>query len=252
MAGGAIADGEAIAVAYDGQSRLWVQTREPAALVAPGFNLRITLSTDSRADTGWAVFHSNSGGNIACASCHPEGGEDGHIWQFANLGPRRTQSLRGDVGPTAPFHWNGEFADFDALLGDVYVGRMSGPNLASDQKQALLGWVDSIPLLPQSPPADPAAVARGQALFEDAAHVGCTTCHAGAELTDNATVDVGTGGLFQVPRLIGVGWRAPFMHDGCAQTLTDRFGSCGGTQHGTTAQLTAAQIADLVAYLNTL
>lgn len=251
-------DGEAIAVAFDANEHLWVQTREPAALqrIGPSFSVdaTITLSTDSRADTAWAVFHSNSGASVACASCHPEGGEDARVWQFDGLGPRRTQSLRGHVGGTEPFHWGGELATFDALVGEVYQKRMGGPVLAPDQEAALSNWVDAIPTLPQSPPADAAAVARGKALFEDTTHAACTSCHSGPELTNNATVDVGTGGKFQVPRLVGVGWRAPFLHDGCAATLTDRFTACGGTTdlHGVTSQLTAAQISDLVAYVSTL
>ena len=250
--------GEAIAVAYDAGEHLWVQTREPATLQrissSFGVDATITLSTYSRADTAWAVFHSNSGASIACASCHPEGGEDARVWQFDGLGPRRTQSLRGHVGGTEPFHWGGELANFGALVNEVYQGRMGGPVLAADQQTALLAWIDAIPLLPQSPPADAAAVARGQALFQDTTHAACTTCHSGPELTNNSTVDVGTGGKFQVPRLVGVGWRAPFLHDGCAATLTDRFTGCGGTTdlHGVTSQLTASQIADLVAYLSSL
>ncbi|HEX9103370.1 MAG TPA: cytochrome c, partial [Polyangia bacterium] len=248
-------DGEAIALAYDASDRLWVQTREPAKLQlvdAPGTT--VTLSTASRADTAWAVFHSNSSASVACASCHPEGGEDGRVWQFDKIGPRRTQSLRGHVGGTEPFHWGGDLPTFDALVGEVYLRRMAGPPLAPDQEQALFAWINAIPTLPQSPPADAAAVTRGKALFEDTAHAACSSCHSGAELTNNATVDVGTGGKFQVPRLVGVGWRAPFLHDGCAATLTDRFTSCGGTTdlHGVTSGLTAAQVADLVAYLSTL
>ena len=250
--------GEAIALGSDGTGNLWVQTREPAALerVSSSGNVdaTVSLSTDSRADTAWAVFHSNSGASVACASCHPEGGEDGRVWLFDALGPRRTQSLRGHVGGTEPFHWGGDLMDFDALVGEVYLRRMAGPMLAPDQKDALFAWINAIPLLPQSPPADPAAVARGKALFEDTTHAACSTCHSGPELTNNSTVDVGTGGGFQVPRLLGVAWRAPFLHDGCAKTLTDRFTSCGGTtdQHGVTSGLTAAQISDLVAYLSTL
>ena len=251
-------NGEAIALGADSAGNLWVQTREPASLQRVSslstVDASVTLSTDSRADTAWAVFHSNSGANIACASCHPEGGEDARVWQFDALGPRRTQSLRGHIGGTEPFHWGGEETDFGALVGEVYLRRMSGPTLDAEQQSALFAWINAIPLLPQSAPADPAAVARGKALFEDTAHAGCTSCHSGAELTNNSTVDVGTGGMFQVPRLVGVAWRAPFLHDGCAATLTDRFTSCGGTSdlHGATSQLTPAQIADLVAYVSTL
>jgi cytochrome c peroxidase len=100
---------------------------------------------------------------------------------------------------------------------------------------------------------DAAAVARGEALFNDSQNVGCVSCHAGNLLTDNATVDVGTGAAFQVPSLRGVIWRAPYLHDGRAPTLTDRFSSVGGgDQHGLTSKLSADQISDLVAYLGTL
>ena len=74
-------------------------------------------------------------------------------------------------------------------------------------------------------------------------------------LTNNQTVDVGTSGLFQVPSLRGVGWRPPYLHNGCAPTLAARFGnaSCdGGDMHGKTSQLTQAQIGDLVAFLESL
>jgi hypothetical protein len=43
------------------------------------------------------------------------------------------------------------------------------------------------------------------------------------------------------------------MHDGCAATLRDRFGACGGgDNHGHTSQLTPAELDDLIAYLESL
>jgi mono/diheme cytochrome c family protein len=97
------------------------------------------------------------------------------------------------------------------------------------------------------------AVERGRTLFESAA-VGCTTCHTGRDFTNGSSYDIGTGGTFQVPQLHSLAARAPFMHDGCAATLADRFGSkCGGDQrHGNTSQLSPAEIGDLIAYLETL
>jgi hypothetical protein len=74
-------------------------------------------------------------------------------------------------------------------------------------------------------------------------------------LTNNSTVDVGTGRPLQVPSLRGVQWRAPFMHDGCAATLADRFGNTtcgGGDKHGVTSTLKPADVADLTAYLQSL
>ena len=59
--------------------------------------------------------------------------------------------------------------------------------------------------------------------------------------------------MVKVPSLVGVGGRAPYMHDGCAATLRDRFGACGGgDNHGHTSQLSDAELADLIAYLDSL
>jgi CxxC motif-containing protein (DUF1111 family) len=60
--------------------------------------------------------------------------------------------------------------------------------------------------------------------------------------------------MFQVPSLSDVGSRAPFMHDGCASNLAARFspGCGGGDKHGVTSQLSAAQLADLMAFLESL
>ena len=81
----------------------------------------------------------------------------------------------------------------------------------------------------------------------------CASCHSGSRLTNNQSVDVGTGEVLQVPSLVGIGWRAPFMHNGCASTLFDRFDpKCGGAKHGDIADLTKDQIADIVAFVETL
>jgi hypothetical protein len=66
-------------------------------------------------------------------------------------------------------------------------------------------------------------------------------------------VDVGTGGSFKVPSLIGLAYTSPYLHNGCAATLADRFGSCGGgDQHGITSTLSSSQLSDLMAYLDSL
>ena len=239
---------EPIAIAYTPDGALIVQSREPAAIVV-GWDERIDLASDSVADTGHAVFHANAGGGVACASCHLEGGDDARTWQFDLTGARRTQALRGGILGTEPFHWSGDEADFSRLAHDIFERRMGGPLLTRDQLTATASWVDHIPVLAKAP-GDADAIARGQALFEST-RTGCTTCHRGPKLTNAAIVDVGTGGAFKVPRLVGVVEHAPFLHDGRAATLSDRF-QVGGSNHGNTAQLTAAEIADLVAFLGSL
>jgi hypothetical protein len=242
--------GQTVAVAFDADGHLLVQTREPAALVVDGYP--IAWPGASVADTGHRIFHLGTFNGIACASCHPEGHEDGHIWNFST-GTRRTQSLRGQILGTEPFHWSGDDPDFDAavhqVLGSVPFGTTG---LGSEYVQMMARWVDTLPALTSPPPLDPIAADRGRALFHDPA-VGCANCHTGSKLTNNQSVDVGTGEAFQVPSLIGVGWRAPFLHDGCAPTLADRFGSCGGGEaHGHTSALGGDQLGDLIAYLETL
>ncbi len=246
--------GEHVAAAFLPDNRLVVFSREPAAIhVRFGDENDVKWSTipvggPSRRDTGHAILHSNSGGGIACASCHPEGGEDGLTWRLGDAFVR-TQSLRDTLDGTGPYHWRGEIPDLETLAHSAFSGRMSGPRLAADQVGALNAWMLRIPRLPASV-VDEAARARGQALFEGA---GCASCHSGTRFTDNRSVDVGTGGNIQVPSLIGVALRAPFMHDGCAATLLSGFSEkCGGAKHATVAQLTDEERSDLERYLESL
>lgn len=250
---GGTAPPQPIAVAFDSANDLVVQTREPAELTVistAGTSTTINLSPNTRADTGFDVFHTQAGGMIACASCHPEGGDDGNVW-ILDGDRRRTPSLRGTIAGTAPYHWPGDEPNLDVLVNDVYTVRMSGAPLQSPQMDALTSWVQSVPAPPAPTWVNAASATRGKALF-DRADVGCVTCHSGAKFTNNQTMDVGTGGLFQVPPLVGVGWRTPLLHGGCALTIADRFGVCATPQHGSIGSLSAGDISDLTAYLETL
>jgi mono/diheme cytochrome c family protein len=244
-------NGQVTAVALLPAEGILVQSRQPAMLVELPSGHTISLSAKDREDTGHAIFHSNSGSGIACASCHGEGGDDAHVWPFDNLGDRRTPSLRGTIQGTAPYHWSGEMVDISHLLDDVLSGRMNGPNLLPAQKAALESWVDALPGPIPPSGVDAAAAARGKALFESD-RTQCANCHSGPKFTNSATVDVGTGGAFQVPSLVGVSARTPLLHSGCAATLEDRFGVCATSRHGKTSGLAPSEIADLVAYLKTL
>jgi cytochrome c peroxidase len=112
--------------------------------------------------------------------------------------------------------------------------------------------VYALPRRPASRSADDARAVRGKALFESRA-VGCSTCHNGPNLSSGASADIGRGEALQIPSLIAVSTRAPYMHDGCATTLLERFDpKCGGTEHGDSSSLTPSDLDDLVAYLETL
>ncbi|MBL8949811.1 MAG: hypothetical protein JNK82_03480 [Myxococcaceae bacterium] len=193
-----------------------------------------------------SVFHAQSPSGVSCASCHPEGHEDGHTWRF---GARvvRSQSLEGGLLATAPFHWDGSLRNLDAVMNETMVLRMGGARADTSTVAALERWLDALPARAAPETVDPVEAKRGHAAFEAS---GCNVCHAGAALTNGSTVDVGTGGPFQVPSLKGVGRRGPWLHDGCARTLEQRFDpACGGANHGT---VPAADVPFVVAYLKTL
>jgi hypothetical protein len=246
-----------VAVAFEpGTDALLALTREPATLRIYGdqsFEVDvIELGGISVRATGHDLFHRDTGGGLACASCHPEGTDDGRVWNFSGLGPRRTQPLDVGLFGSEPFHWGGELENLDALMGEVFTRRMRGAQQTPERVAALAEYLFQLPARPGTRDANDAAALRGKVLFESEA-VGCTECHKGSTFSTNDATNIGKGDPMQVPSLIGVSARPPYMHDGCASTLLDRFdATCGGSRHGTTGDLDEAELADLVAYLETL
>jgi hypothetical protein len=213
----------------------------------------ITLTDKPQSDLGRSLFHRTTMVGLACASCHPEARDDGGVWTFDTLGERRTQNLTGGIKSRAPYHWGADMPTLHTLITDVFTDRMSGDPVTQQEEWALGNWLDRIPA-PRGVVTDSAAVARGEELF-NSSETGCRSCHTGTLYTNNHIANVGTvgGGAIKVPSLIGVGGRAPYMHNGCAATLQDRFGACGGgDNHGHTSQLTSTELADLIAYLESL
>jgi mono/diheme cytochrome c family protein len=245
--------GAPTSIAFAPNNDLVIYYPEMPALVVravAGARTTIVLPGEFGYDSGRQLFHAQTRIGLACASCHPEARDDGRVWEFEGSGKRRTQSLAGSILDRGPYHWVGDMANLGVLMDDVFANRMSGGEVTRSQKRSLGPWLDRVPA-PAAPPAkDLTAVERGRDVFAAAQ---CGSCHNGALFTNNQLVNVGTGGNFKVPSLLGVGARAPFMHTGCAATLRDRFGSCGGGDaHGVTSALTAAQTDDLVAYLESL
>ncbi|HWP09500.1 MAG TPA: cytochrome-c peroxidase [Polyangiaceae bacterium] len=249
----------AVAVAYDPSvpSRAVVQTVQPSTLViidlASGSQTSRSFDDGTTRDTGFELFHRDSGAGVACATCHAEGAEDGNVWRFTTVGERRTQALHVGLEGTAPFHWDGELGNVAALMNEVFVGRMGGIHESGSRLAGLQSWLFALDAPVPLRASNDEAVLRGAGLFRSS---GCAVCHSGAKFTNNKNVSVGTNSPvpLQVPSLIGVGYRAPFLHNGCATTLADRFNpACGGgDDHGSTSKLTTAEIGDLVAYLESL
>ena len=200
--------------------------------------------------------------NVACSSCHLEGREDGHVWQFPD-GARQTPALAGrKLLATAPYHWSGEFDSLSAFNVHTITERMGGSGLDSTTAARLDKFIDQLPGA-ENPLAGNEQSLRGKAAFEKAA---CGTCHTGALLTNNTNADVGTLRLsganpdngpvvragFNVPSLLGLGRTAPYLHDGSQLTLEERVFSNTNDAHGATSRLSQAERTDLVAYLKSL
>ena len=248
--------GQPTGVAFTPGGTLVVHSRQPAELLVMTESGTVARRIDLRGantDTpGHTLFHTAAAA-VACASCHPEAGEDGHVWNFFGE-LRRTQPLGGGLASTAPYHWRGTITSMSDLMSETFVTRMGGlkPNWSTTAD--LTAFLDSVPArkAPGGELISSDVAKRGRAVFEQAA---CNSCHSGQQLTNNLTVDVGTGGEFQVPSLKGLASRAPYMHSGCAPSLRERFSdpNCGGgTQHGNASVLSPPDLDALLGYLETL
>jgi cytochrome c peroxidase len=212
---------------------------------------------DPRLALGRRLFHgvggARAGDHRACASCHPDGRDDGLTWTTPD-GPRQTPILAARLGDTAPYSWDGSNVD---LAGHVHrtLQRLASPGLAKPELDALLAYVNRMKM-PFDQANRGALVARGEALFASA-ETGCARCHAGERTTDGASHDVGSRAdgdrprAFDTPSLRFVGRSAPYFHDGRYATLADLLRGADGTM-GTTGHLGAEDLAALTAYLETL
>ncbi len=212
-------------------------------------------------------------GGISCASCHPEGRDDGRTWLLEE-GPRNTPMLAtGFLSRTAPFHWAGEIQTFHDFQ-EIVTRRMGGTGLSGREFDQMLAFLESPGILqPDNPNRRPEGLTpaqmRGRDLYFGKA--GCVGCHAGETTTDNLNHDVGTfrslvdphtGRVvedmrpdLQTPTLRHIYTSAPYLHTGEARTLRERlvdFAGDGPEAHGAVETLTEEELDDLVAYLKTL
>ena len=229
----------------------------------------------------------NLDGYISCASCHLDGDSDGRVWDFTDQGEglRNTIALSGHGGMRQGFvHWTANFdeiQDFENPIRAFFRGTgfmsdaafntgtrnqpLGDPKAgASEDLDALAAFVAALTATPPSPfrEADGSLTleaAAGKGLFEK---LGCPSCHAGPELTDDLLHDVGTlketsgrrlGQSLEgidTPTLKGIWETAPYLHDGSAPTLHDVLTSQNRDDlHGATSALDERELAQLVAYL---
>lgn len=173
---------------------------------------------------GARLFHSaadtrlSSNRAMNCASCHHAGQSDGRVWNGLNT------PVLYDIAQRTTWTWTGRWNTLpDGLqthIQNVQGGTGLDPN--SIDMDALVGYMQAFAPT-TSPPTD---TAYGQAVFET---LSCTTCHAVDGGSDGQTHDVGTGGAFVTPVLIGLERSAPYLHDGAAATLEALFYRGQGT-----------------------
>jgi cytochrome c553 len=207
--------------------------------------------------------HMTPSGVVACATCHPSGGDDGLVWFIHTsaipLKRRRTPHLANAHTGTAPYHWNGEFASMDDLARATIADLMAGDGLLVDF-DSFQSYVDEIVQPPALPPADPAAVARGQGTFNSAS-AGCAVCHVPPLYTDDkmsavlSPMSLSSDDVIMqsnTPGLAGVFLTAPYFHDGRSPDLHDLLTRRDAAMHGNTSALSDGDVDDLIAYLQSL
>lgn len=238
-----------VAVGPGGTIYLFRNT-DPALMTLNG-GLVAELPGPVNDDIGHNLFHVSQGTGLACASCHPEGSDDGIVWDFSDIGLRRTQDIRGGISNTAPFHWEQDIHDLRDLVVEVMVGRMGGDMPLLSDIEEMGHWMDALHV-PRVEPIGGGDAEAGAQIFNDPM-VGCAGCHNGPRYSDGIAYDIGKGVVLETGTLIGISRRPRLMHDGCANSLAERFDpACGGVSHGRTEHLTGHQLDDLIAFLRTL
>jgi mono/diheme cytochrome c family protein len=223
---------------------------------------------------GRGLFHLTGDTRIssdgrACASCHPDGRDDGLVWATPD-GPRQTPTLAGRLAGTAPYGWNGSRSTVTKHVTGT-VKRLGGTGLDEASIDALVAYCMHMDEPPRATvahvtPVDEEAaapaeadslVAEGRDLFESSS-TGCASCHmSDGTFTDGNRHDVKSKAKgdphrrFDTPSLRFVSGTAPYFHDGRYTTLRALLvGSDGKMGH--TAKLSPEQLDALEAYLRTL
>ena len=230
-------------------------TLATTAKINPGPTL-VASALGAKQHEGLVLFHSaepaiSQGGALACASCHPDGREDGLSWKI-ETNTLQTPLLAGRIVGTHPYKWDGGDKDLKTSLTTT-MKRLGGFGLDKAQTANLAAYLEALPA-PRTPTRDVQMVARGKALF-DSAEVGCRSCHDGATYSDQSTHKFQTSTLANAdtPSLIGLAASAPYYHDGSAATLEALLRDRGAV-HGMaeTAKLSEQNISDLIAFLETI
>jgi cytochrome c peroxidase len=214
----------------------------------------------TQAEHGELLFYNGRlslDGWMSCHSCHTDGHSNGLLND--NLGDgsfgaaKRVISLLG-VGDTAPWAWNGSVKNLEDQVRKSARTTMQGQEPRDKDVQAIAAYLQTLepaPPLGKFRSVEPAAVERGREIFR---RQECASCHEPATYAGKGAFDVGLpdklgNRKFNPPSLRGVSQRGPYFHDNRAATLDEVFGK---HQHQLTRELSAAELHDLVAFLQSL
>jgi YVTN family beta-propeller protein len=191
----------------------------------------------------------------SCASCHPDARVDGLNWDLLNDGmgnPKNTRSMLLSH-QTPPVMGLGirETAEKAVRSGIRFIQFAERPEADAAAIDAYLKSLKPVP-----GPASSSEAEKGKAVF---ARAGCAPCHPEGLYTDLKQYDVGTttgvdaGKPTDTATLIEVWRTAPYLHDGRAATLEELFTRHNPEdRHGTTSALTAEELRQLVAFVESL
>jgi YVTN family beta-propeller protein len=217
-------------------------------------------------------------GQLACATCHPhEGLSDGLTWMLETPKLGRdvveNRTLLG-IADTSPFKWNGKNRDLATQAGPraaMFIFRSQG--FSPREAQDVQTFIQSL-RLPRNPhlgsdrePTD--AQERGREIFfRTKTNNGslippenrCYFCHPPqTHYTSRVQINVGTATRydtikeFDIPQLESVYMRAPYLHNGEAQTLEEIWTKFNpDDKHGITSDMDKLQLNDLIEFLKTL
>ncbi len=237
-------------------------TPDPAGLVRT-VGLGVRVSEPDEVAKGRALFHATGDTRIssdgrACASCHPDGRDDGLVWATPD-GPRQTPTLAGRLAGTAPYGWNGARGTVKKHVTTT-LKRLGGAGLEDEAMDALVAYCMAMEAPPRAAleaTTDHPLVEEGRDLFESSS-AGCSSCHmSDGTFTDGNRHNVGSKAKgdprrsFDTPSLRFLSGTGPYFHDGRYPTLRAVLKGTDGKM-GHTAQLSPHQIDALEAYLQTL
>jgi YVTN family beta-propeller protein len=207
---------------------------------------------------------------FSCRSCHPDGHVDGLSYDFDTSGIGDNlldnRSLMGVAG-TEPFKWNGKNPTLEVQCGPRFAKVLMRTDPIPEKE--LLDLTTYIKSLPPHRVATRSADGqltpsqeRGKAIFfatktpdgKEIPHERrCSTCHRPPLYTVRLSFDVGTGGMFDTPHLVGIAASAPYLHDGRAKTLEELWTTFNTNDlHGVSSYMNKIQLNDLIDYLKTL